>query len=97
MYATTDSYKWQLGPCHSSHIHSTEGTYTEQCCVQKDEHILSCKSYQNNGWTNGVVKLGRHQFCDDFVGYNQFIKINIPGRIKNTLPYMSITRLSISL
>ena len=83
LHTTRDSYKWQLGPCISSLKFSRIGTYTEKCCVPNDDQILSCRSDQPDGWGNSVVAIGNHQFCDDSVGYNQLIKLNIPGEHAN--------------
>ena len=82
LHATSDTYKWQLGPCQFSLKYSKSSLkYTEKCCVPNGDHLFSCKSGQSSGWDNGVVKIGRHQFCDDSVGFNQLTTINIPGRI----------------
>ena len=78
------SYTWQLGPCPVFHPYSGNGRYTEKCCVPNGDHIFSCTNSQGNGWDNAVVKIGDHQFCDDFVGYNKLIKINIPGSTEDT-------------
>ena len=74
-------YNWQLGPCHTSHTYSRTGTYTDKCCLPNGDNILSCKSSQNHGWANSVVTIGKHKFCDDSVGYNQLIKLNISGEL----------------
>ena len=77
--AKDDSYRWKLGSCYASHKFSGVGTYIEKCCLSNGNHIFSCKNSQGNGWANSVVKIGNHQFCDDFVGYNKLITINVPG------------------
>ena len=83
LYTTSEGYKWQLGPCHDSHEYSenyeTVQIFTNKCCLQNGNHIFSCNNKQGDGWANGVVRIGNHQFCDDFVGYNKLITINIPG------------------
>ena len=92
-YATSKSYNWQLGHCHFSDQYAggvlgfpkgdvTIQIFTSKCCVPDGDHIFSCKNDNGNGWAHGVVKIGKHQFCDDIIGYNKFITINIPGRIE---------------
>ena len=55
-------------------------TITEKCCVPNDDHILSCQSNQGNGWANAVVRIGKHQFCDDIVGYKKLVTISFKGK-----------------
>ena len=81
LQVSTDEYKWKLGSCHASHQYSEPGTYTERCCIPNGEHIFSCNSIQGNGWANSIVRIGKHQFCDDIIGFNNLITINIPGEI----------------
>ena len=86
----SDSYTWQFGRCHASHQNFGNGRYTDRCCIPNGDHIFSCTNNQGNGWHNAVVKIGRHQFCDDVVGYKKLIKLNIPGRILDALFYLYI-------
>ena len=79
LHTKNDIYKWQLGPCQASHKYSQIGTYTEKCCVPNGDHLLSCKNKQHDGWVDTAVTIGKHRFCDDSVGYNQLIKLNIQG------------------
>ena len=81
LHTQSDQYKWQLGPCYSSHDHSGNARYSEKCCIPYGDHILSCGKSDENGWANSVVKIGSHQFCDDLVGLDKLIAINIPGEV----------------
>ena len=82
-------YSWDFGPCTPSHtsytgMHRTY-RYIEKCCIPSGDYLLSCKSKENHqlenqyGWIDSLVKIGRHQFCDDYTGYNTFVSLNIPG------------------
>ena len=81
LYAQRGSYNWQFGPCHSSHQFSGSGTYTEKCCAPNGDYIFSCKDTKGDGWDNSFVTIGGHQFCDDIVGYEKLLAINISGGI----------------
>ena len=78
-------YKWKLGPCHVSY--KSQGIYTDQCCVPYGDNWFSCSPDYRDGSNEGVIKIGRHQFCDDFVGFNQLITLNFPGNMTNDISY----------
>ena len=80
LHTAMNGYTWELGQCLASDKYSIAGTYTEKCCVPNGKHIMSCKSVQNNGWINAFVGIEGHIFCDDMIGYDKFITINIPGK-----------------
>ena len=64
------------------------------------DYLLSCKNTEKDGWTNSFVKIGWHQFCDDYTGYNTFRALNIPGMhlyIIISLRYMSNNHTIISI
>ena len=84
--ARRGSYNWQFGPCHSSHQYFGSGTYTEKCCAPNGDYIFSCKDTKGDGWVNSVVKIGSHQFCDDIVGYEKLLAIDISGTIVKKFP-----------
>ena len=90
LHTRRESYLWQLGQCHASFQYSRSGLYTEKCCIQNGDHILSCKNNKGDGWVFSVVKIGQHQFCDDFVGYSKSTKINIPGRTERAISHKYI-------
>ena len=79
LHTSENSYTWKLGKCYPSDKYSIDGTYTEKCCIPNGNNVLSCKSAQGNGWVNAFVGIDGHVFCDDMVGYDKFVLINIPG------------------
>ena len=84
LHALSDGYTWEVGECHSTHKYSGAYTYTEKCCLPNDDNLLSCKSTQYHGWIDSNVKIGDHSFCDDMLGYNKFIRINLAGKYRYT-------------
>ena len=90
LHSRRGSYSWQFGPCHSSQQYSGSNTYTEKytekCCAPNGEHIFSCKDTKGGGWDHSLVKIGGHQFCDDIVGYEKMIAINITGGAVQKFP-----------
>ena len=79
-----DNNNWEFGPCFPSHSNDQYGSlnrrsYTERCCLLNGDYVLSCTSRKSTGWVRSFVRLGRHQFCDDYTGYNSFVSLNIPG------------------
>ena len=79
MRRTYRFYSWELAQCYIMNDYSKLGTYTKKCCIHPGDHLLSCLSTNNIGWVDSFVRIGDHLFCDDIVGYNKFIRINIPG------------------
>ena len=78
----TSEKKWSLGPCSQSQKGLGEGRYTERCCLSEGIHILTCKAGRNeNDWSSNVVMILGHRFCDDFVGHEAYIAINVSGTI----------------
>ena len=81
----TSEKKWSLGPCSQSQKSLGEGRYTERCCLSEGIHILTCKAGRNeNDWSSNVVMILGHRFCEDFVGYEAVIPINISGIFMNS-------------
>ena len=95
----TSEKKWSLGPCSQSQKSLGEGRYTERCCLSEGIHILTCKAGRNeNDWSSNVVMILGHRFCEDFVGYEAVIPINISGILMNSgIIYMNNTVLIIIL
>ena len=80
-YLSNTRYEWELGPCVPSHKYKAgSDIFSEKCCVPIGNYVLSCRNNDELGWLlNNFVKVGRHQFCDEYVGYNALSAINIPG------------------
>ena len=81
MYKPTPDFGWSLGDCSGSGIWLGSGTYTDICCISEEQHILNCwtSSHYQRDWSNTILMMLGHQFCDDFVGHNAFIPLNISG------------------
>ena len=81
MYKQTSDYGWTFGKCSGSKKWLGSGTYTDKCCTSKGSYILSCstKSHVQRDWSNSILMMLGHQFCDDFVGHMAFIRLNISG------------------
>ena len=81
IYKPTPEYEWSFGPCISSAKWLGSGTYTDKCCISSGQHILRCstRSWGRSDWSNSVVMILGHYFCDDFVGYTAIIGLNISG------------------
>ena len=77
---STPENTWSLGHCSQSQKWLRPGTYTERCCLSKEVHMLTCKTGRTrNDWSSNVVMVMGHRFCEDFVGYETVISINISG------------------
>ena len=91
-HSTDSNYKWQLGLCHNSiawHVR-LGGIYIQKCCLANGDHVLSCMADDGEDWNKGsVIRIGAHQFCDDFAGYPKLTRINIPGMV-NIFTYMHV-------
>ena len=56
------------------------GTYIEKCCVTDTNIALTCSTASKDGdWSNTVLMMLGHQFCDDLVGRKGVVKINVSG------------------
>ena len=87
LHTDKTDYDWEFGQCYGSIAklwlrHANK--YTEKCCLTNDNHVLSCKNNQNGGWIDGFVRIGGHKFCDDIIGDNKFILVNVPGTYSST-------------
>ena len=80
LHTAMNGYTWELSHCFAADKYSIAGTYTEKCCVPNGTHAMSCKSAQNNEWVNAFVGIEGHMFCDDMIGQDKFIALNIPGK-----------------
>ena len=84
MHTQLKFYNWDLAPCSPSHLskHKPGGgrwRYIEKCCLPNGNYLLSCTTIRLHGWIDSFVKIGKHQFCDDYTTYNSLVKLNIPG------------------
>ena len=81
IYKPTPAYEWSFGPCVSSDKWQGSGTYTDKCCISSEQNMLRCSSTSpgRGDWSNAVVMILGHYFCDDFVGNTAFIALNISG------------------
>ena len=81
MFKPTPNHGWSIGHCNDSLKWMGSGTYTEKCCISGGLHILSCKarSHGDRDWSNNILTMLGHQFCNDFVGHNAFIVLNVTG------------------
>ena len=85
MYKHTPNYEWSFGPCSSSHEWIEPGIYSEKCCVSEKNNILTCSTTNNNAdWSNNVLMLLGHRFCDDLVDYSASFLIDVSGIIVNS-------------
>ena len=85
LHTRSTSYNWDLTPCSPSHRSERKaGTirwrYTQKCCMPNGNYLLLCESSKTHGWMDSIVKIGQHQFCDDYTGYNSIVKLNIRGK-----------------
>ena len=79
----TRENKWSFGNCSASHRWVGPGTYAEKCCLSEGIHLLTCKTTRHrNDWSTNVVMMFGHRFCEDFVGYEDVIALNITGICK---------------
>ena len=85
----TSENRWSFGHCSPSQEWRGPGTYIEKCCLPEGTHTLTCKTTRDkNDWSTNVVMILGHHFCEDFVGYETTMKINISGSSKMTHQYM---------
>ena len=82
---------WLLGHCSQSQKWRGTGTYTERCCLSKGVHTLTCRtSRTKNDWSSNVVMIMGHRFCEDFVGHEAVLSINISGIFINGKNHMFV-------
>ena len=80
---STPENTWSLGNCAQSQKWIGPGTYTESCCLSKGVHTLTCKTDRaKSDWSSNVVIVMGHRFCEDFVGYQAVVSLNISGVVK---------------
>ena len=79
----SDNSNWAIGTCYSSLQYQNPGIYIERCCVLPGDHILTCIQPDNDDWSQGVLTLLGHEFCNDYVGNIAMIQLNIERKIAN--------------
>ena len=81
MYKPASDFKWSFGHCSSAHnVMMGLGTYIQKCCLSEGIHLLTCKTARHEtDWSNNVVMILGHRFCEDFVGYEEVTPIHISG------------------
>ena len=87
MYKSTSDFGWSLGNCSGSDKWLGSGTYTDKCCISDELQVLTCstRSRGRRDWSNSILMMLGHQFCDDFVGHTAFIEINVTGSLIYTI------------
>ena len=79
-YTRLPEYNWSFGHCFSSHTWLGRGTYTEKCCISDPMNTLTCSTTSKEGdWSNNALMLFGHHFCDDLVGRETEIGLNVAG------------------
>ena len=58
------SYKF--GSCSSQQTYGPRQVITEKCCQPPGVYNLICKSYSDNGWQGGYLKIDGVKYCDNF-------------------------------
>ena len=81
MYKPTPVYEWSFAHCSTSLKWMGAGIYTDQCCISDGVHILTCKAstHGQRDWSRSILKMFGHTFCDDAVGQQAFMALNISG------------------
>ena len=81
MYRSTSDFHWSLGHCSGSGKWLGSGTYINECCNLEGLHTLTCSTsaHGQRDWSNTVLTMLGHQFCDDFVDHIAYIPLNISG------------------
>ena len=79
--------RWKLGACSSSRNDNYDGPkyqynafYTERCCLPSGRYTLICyNTPPARGWNDIYIVFNGHRYCDDFISYTSFQKIEITG------------------
>ena len=91
MYKHTQDYDWSFGQCTSSHEWIEPGIYSEKCCVSENKNILTCSTAnKDDDWSNNVLMLLGHRFCDDLVDYSASFLIDVSGILIYSYMYSHI-------
>ena len=87
-WATFD-FNWAFVNCSASLKWLGPGTYTEKCCLPDGHHVVTCRTSRNKqDWSNNVLLISGHRFCEDFVGYEAAINIDVSGTSYNVCQYV---------
>ena len=79
MHKKRNTYRWELGQCHATQKYASAYISSEKCCISNGDYLLSCTSSKDSSWDNSFVTIKDHKFCDDMIGHNKFIVMNMPG------------------
>ena len=93
MYKPTPDFGWSFGNCSDSHKWVGSGVYTDMCCISEGWHILTCRtsSHGQHDWSNTILMMLGHQFCDDFAGHNAYIPLNASLLTLSFLPSAKVS------
>ena len=81
MYKPAPEYGWSFGHCTSSHAWIGFGLYTEKCCIQDQKNVLACSTDNiKSDWSNTILMMLGHQFCDDVVDHSARLTIDTSGK-----------------
>ena len=82
--------RWSLGGCSNTiDYHLSESTETSyytrvngfRCCLAPGEHTLICKATSQYTWLSGYILIGGRKYCNDFIGFKAFRRIQISGNV----------------
>ena len=80
MYKSAPEYGWSFGHCSSSRTWLGIGLYTEKCCIQDKRNVLTCTTANMKGdWSNTVLMMFGHRFCDDIVDHSARLTVDVSG------------------
>ena len=80
------SLSWGMDECYgpkNSFKYRANVTYWDRCCLSPGVYTLICKNNLGPyGWGNSFIEILGQRYCDDFVGYKGFRKVNVTGKFK---------------
>ena len=57
---------WTLGTCSNKHVHVSDSTKEDECCLYPGEYTLVCKDSSGNGWHGGYITINGKNYCEMF-------------------------------
>ena len=61
----------------------------KKCCLPDGNHVVTCRTSRNKqDWSNNVLLISGHRFCEDFVGYEAAIDIDVSGTSYDVCQYV---------
>ena len=80
------SLSWEMDSCYgpkNSVKYRANDTYWDRCCLSPGVYTLICKNNLGPyGWGNSFIEILGQRYCNDFVGYKSFRKVNVTGKFK---------------